>query len=340
MKVLITGGAGFIGSALAERLAAGGDEVLSIDNLNHYYDPTLKRDRLKRGGVILTEGDEDLATQQREYQSRKYPTLKFRKADICNSDEMEEIFASFRPEVVMNLAAQAGVRYSIENPRAYVQTNVMGFVNLLECASRYPVLHFVYASSSSVYGGNTNTPFSETDRVDNPVSVYAATKKSNELLASAYHSLYGIPVTGLRFFTVYGSWGRPDMAPMLFAGNISKGSPIKVFNNGDMSRDFTHISDIVEGIERVIHVIPSAQRAPKVYNIGAGHPESLERFITILENLLEKKAIKEYLPMQKGDVKVTYADTASLAADYGYTPGMNLEDGLREFIGWYKEYYK
>lgn len=339
MKVLITGGAGFIGSALAERLSAEGDEVLSIDNLNNYYDPALKKNRLRRGGIILPQDDSSLIAGA-EYQSNRWPSLKFRKADICSRDEMEEIFASFRPEAVMNLAAQAGVRYSIQNPYAYVQTNVMGFLNLLECAARYEVKHFVYASSSSVYGGNTKTPFSENDRVDHPVSVYAATKKADELLASAYHSLYHIPVTGLRFFTVYGPWGRPDMAPMLFASNISQGIPIKVFNHGDMKRDFTFIDDIIEGVSKVIHAFPAFGRGPKIYNIGAGRPQSLEQFISLIEKGFGKKAIKEYLPMQKGDVPVTFADTTSLSQDYDFRPRVTLEEGIREFIDWYKEYFK
>lgn len=339
MKILVTGGAGFIGSALALKLARDGEEVLCIDNLNDYYSPRLKIDRLRRNGFRLSH-DISEVEMLKEYRSNISDDLKFIKADICDMEAMEYVFREYVPEVVMNLAAQAGVRYSIENPQAYVQANVLGFVNLLECAVRYDVRHFVYASSSSVYGGNSKTPFNEQDRVDNPVSVYAATKKCDELLASAYHNLYGIPVTGLRFFTVYGSWGRPDMAPMLFADNISKGRPIKVFNHGDMSRDFTHIGDIVEGVCRVIKGNCYTRHGNKIYNIGAGHPENLEHFISVMETQLGRTAKKEYLPMQKGDVKVTYADTSELYADYGYLPGVALEEGLAEFIAWYKDYYK
>lgn len=339
MRILVTGGAGFIGSALTAELASEGHQILCVDNLNTYYEPALKIDRLRMLGFEIG-GEISEISMHEDYESRKYPLLKFRRVDICGQTEMEQLFGTFKPEVVVNLAAQAGVRYSIENPRAYVHTNVLGFVNLLECAAKYPVRHFVYASSSSVYGGNLKTPFSETDRVDSPISVYAATKKCDELLASVYNNLYGVPVTGLRFFTVYGSWGRPDMAPMLFAENICKGKPIKVFNYGDMQRDFTHISDIVKGISRVINDSDAASRGARVYNIGAGHPESLEDFISLLEENLGMRAIKEYMPMQAGDVPVTYADTTSLYTDFGYKPTVSLRDGIKEFIAWYKDYYK
>lgn len=329
-KVLVTGAAGFIGSALCEALALNGWNVLGIDNLNSYYDIRLKRGRLYRMGFSQ---DMD-ASMQRPVESSLFPNMKFEKADITDRKEMERIFSEFRPDSVVNLAAQAGVRYSIENPYTYVSNNVDGFLVLLECARNFPVKRFVYASSSSVYGKNSKVPFSEDDRVDNPVSLYAATKKSNEMMARAYHNLYGIPAIGLRFFTVYGPWGRPDMAPMLFASAIMEDKPVKVFNSGNLSRDFTYIDDIVEGMVKVIEG-DKFHPSRDIYNIGHGSPVNLMDFISTLENSLGKKAKKEFLPMQNGDVFTTYADTSRLHADYGYAPSTSLEEGIKKFADWY-----
>ena len=326
-KALVTGAAGFIGSALCERLAEDGWEVLGIDNLNDYYPVELKEARLRRMGFDGSEGSRK--------QSSKYPVLWFEKADITDRDAMQRIFAEFRPDTVMNLAAQAGVRYSIENPYTYVTNNVDGFLVMLECARHWPVKRFVYASSSSVYGGNSKVPFSETDEVDNPVSLYAATKKSNEVMARAYRNLYGVPAVGLRFFTVYGPWGRPDMAPMLFAKSIILGEGIKVFNNGDLSRDFTYIDDIVSGIVKVMGGTPSEEEGHDLYNIGHGSPVNLMEFISVMENAFGREAKKEFLPMQKGDVYTTYADTSRLENDYGYCAPTDLKEGIAKFAAWY-----
>lgn len=351
MKVLITGFAGFIGNALGIRLAELGHAVTGIDNLNSYYDPRLKLARLRRAGisipatlplkeVVPSTGShrEPVAVADIPVglclQSEVYPGLSFRRLDICDREAVALLFQEVRPDVVVNLAAQAGVRYSLENPYSYVETNVMGFLNLLEGCRANPVKHFVYASSSSVYGENSKVPFGEDDRIDRPVSLYAATKKSDELMAEVYNHLYGIPATGLRFFTVYGPWGRPDMAPMLFSTAILEGKPIKVFNHGDMSRDFTYIDDIVEGVVRVVENAPRHSDRGNVYNIGCGHPESLSDFISILEQALGKKAEKEMLPMQPGDVPVTWADTEALKADYGYCPSVTLSDGIARFAEW------
>lgn len=334
--MLVTGAAGFIGSALCEELAGRGHTVVGIDNLNNYYDINLKLARLKRLGVI-PPGDTRFE-DGRQVTSNIYPSLSFIKEDITHREKMESIFSEFRPDVVVTLAAQAGVRYSLENPYSYVTNNVDGFLVILECMRHYPAKRLVYASSSSVYGGNEKVPFSETDMVDNPVSLYAATKKSNEMMARAYANLYGIRAIGLRFFTVYGPWGRPDMAPMLFAGAISKGEKIRVFNHGDMSRDFTYIDDIVNGVVRVAE---SDKYNPKrdIYNIGHGSPVSLMEFISILEEALGMRAEKEYLPMQKGDVKTTFADTSLLKEDYGYAPATGLREGISKFAEWYKNTY-
>lgn len=312
MKILITGAAGFIGFSLARRLLDRGDTVVGIDNLNDYYPVALKRARLA------------------EIQS---PAFRFVEMDIADRKALPELFAAEKFDCVVNLAAQAGVRYSIENPWAYVDSNLVGFANILECCRHYPVGHLVYASSSSVYGGNEKVPFSEDDKVDNPVSLYAATKKADELMASCYNKLYGIPATGLRFFTVYGPWGRPDMSPMLFARAISAGEPIKVFNNGDMMRDFTYIDDIVEGVVRVIDRAPARH---EVYNIGCSNPVKLMDFISEIENALGRRAEKIMLPMQPGDVYQTYADTSKLERDFGYRPGVTLHEGIGKFIEWYR----
>lgn len=366
MKILVTGAAGFIGSRLAELLLERGDEVVGIDNLNNYYDPSLKIARLARLGVLPPENcpmasavpctgykrdavEYDDLPWRETLDSEKYPRLRFIRLDITDKEAVEALFAAEKFDAVMNLAAQAGVRYSIENPMAYIESNILGFANLLEAARHNPVGHFVYASSSSVYGGNVKTPFAESDKVDNPVSLYAATKKSNELMAHVYSHLYGFPTTGLRFFTVYGPWGRPDMAPMLFANAISEGKPIKVFNHGDMSRDFTYVDDIVKGIIAVIdHPAEVAEGAQgvaagaraAVLNIGCGRPMQLMDFIRILENALGKEAVKEMMPMQAGDVPTTFADTAKLEKTVGYKASTSLEEGVSEFAKWYKSFYK
>lgn len=311
MKVLITGAAGFIGFSLARRLLGRGDTVVGVDNLCDYYPVALKRARLAE---------------------LKDPSFRFVEMDISDRKALPELFADGHFDCVVNLAAQAGVRYSIENPWAYVDSNLSGFANVLECCRHYPVGHLVYASSSSVYGGNVKTPFSEDDRVDDPVSLYAATKKSGELMASCYCRLYGIRATGLRFFTVYGPWGRPDMSPSLFAGAICSGKPIKVFNNGDMLRDFTYIDDIIEGVVRVIDKAPMCH---EIYNIGCGRPVRLMDFIGEMEAALGRKAEKIMLPMQPGDVYQTYADTSKLERDFGYRPEVTLHEGIGKFIGWF-----
>lgn len=315
MKVLVTGAAGFIGFHLCRRLLERGDTVVGIDNLNDYYPVALKRARLAELG----------------------PDFDFRLCDIADRKALPSLFEAERFDRVVNLAAQAGVRYSIENPFAYVESNLVGFVNILECCRHYGVEHLVYASSSSVYGGNEKTPFSEEDRVDEPVSLYAATKKADELMASCYSRLYGIPATGLRFFTVYGPWGRPDMAPMLFAKAISAGEAIKVFNEGNMLRDFTYIDDIVEGIVRVLDRAPSecGGRRHRIYNIGCSSPVRLMDFISEIEDALGRKAGKIMLPMQPGDVPQTYADTTRLEAEMGYKPSIQLHEGISRFISWY-----
>ncbi len=339
MKILVTGTAGFIGFHLAKRLLERGDEVVGIDSINDYYDVRLKYDRLAQTGIAQSAIEYGKAVQ-----SDKYRAYRFVKLNLEDREALQALFAAERFEAVVNLAAQAGVRYSLENPYAYIESNIVGFVNLLECARHNPVKHFVYASSSSVYGGNTKTPFSEEDRVDNPVSLYAATKKSNELIANVYAKLFGIPATGLRFFTVYGPWGRPDMAPMLFTKAISAGEPIKVFNNGNLSRDFTYIDDIIEGVVRVIDKAPTVtDKRPvpaEVYNIGCGHPMQLMDFIHTIETALGTKAQMQMMPMQQGDVYTTYADTTKLERDFGYRPHVALADGIARFVSWYKTYFK
>lgn len=335
MKVLVTGSAGFIGFHLVQRLLERGDEVVGIDNLNDYYDVRLKHARLARTGI-----DPALIAFGKEVRSTLYPAYRFVACDLADREMLPRLFERERFGCAVNLAAQAGVRYSIENPWAYAESNLMGFVNLLECCRHNGIGHLVYASSSSVYGGNDKTPFSEDDRVDNPESLYAATKRSNELMASCYSKLYGIPATGLRFFTVYGPWGRPDMAPMLFAKAIAENRPIRVFNNGDMLRDFTYIDDIVEGVLRVIDIAPepnSTGRRHVVYNIGCSHPVRLIDFITTLEEALGRKAEKILTPMQPGDVYQTYADTSKLETVFGYKPRTGLREGIASFVAWLKD---
>lgn len=334
MKVLVTGAAGFIGFHLSQRLLARGDEVIGVDNLNDYYDVSLKEARLAQ-----------LTGQDR---------FTFVRAGIEERDTMAALFAEHKPQRVVNLAAQAGVRYSLENPHAYIDANLVGFTNILEGCRHNGVEHLVYASSSSVYGANTRMPFSVHDNVDHPVSLYAATKKANELMAHTYSHLYQLPTTGLRFFTVYGPWGRPDMALFLFTRKILQGEPIQVFNYGNHRRDFTYIDDIVEGVIRTLDQVapanpdwngdqpdPGTSRAPyRLYNIGSHRPIELLRYIEVLEDCLGKTAEKELLPMQPGDVPDTYADVEALVEDVGYRPTTPIEEGVARFVDWYRDFYK
>ena len=333
-KVLVTGVAGFIGAALVKSLADG-YEVVGIDNLNTYYDTQLKLDRLADLGIRHDE----VADRQRAESSR-YPSFAFVKLDLTDREGMCRLFDEEHFDLVVNLAGQAGVRYSIENPYAYVESNVLGFLNVLENCRRCPVEHLLYASSSSVYGMNTQVPYAEDDRTDSPVSLYAATKKADELMAHAYCKLYGFPATGLRFFTVYGPWGRPDMAPSLFMKAILIGEPIRVFNHGDLKRDFTYIDDIVAGVRCVLEH-PSQEEVPhRVYNIGHSSPVQLLDFIRVIEQVTGKEAVKQMCGMQAGDVYCTYADVSRLEHDFGYRPAVSLEEGIRRFYDWYKDYYK
>ncbi|TDQ24109.1 NAD-dependent epimerase [Tenacibaculum caenipelagi] len=335
MKVLVTGAAGFIGFHLSEKLLALGHTVVGIDNINDYYDINLKYARLKELGI----GRENAEVFYKETISSMNENFKFIRLNLEDKEELLQLFTTEKFEVICNLAAQAGVRYSIENPDAYIQSNIVGFLNILECCRHHQIKHLVYASSSSVYGANKKVPFSEEDSVDNPVSLYAATKKSNELMAHTYSHLYKIPTTGLRFFTVYGPWGRPDMAPILFADAISNDRPIKVFNNGDMERDFTYIDDIVEGVKRVIEKSVENRELYKIYNIGNNDSVKLLDFITQMETSLRKEATKEMLPMQMGDVQRTWANVEDLIKDYEYKPKVKVADGVRRFVKWYQEYH-
>ncbi len=331
MKILVTGAAGFIGFHLVQRLAERGDEVVGLDSLNDYYDRRMKFGRLAATGVA-----ESAVEPLRMVQSTRWAQYRFVQMALEEREALERLFAEERFEVVVNLAAQAGVRYSIENPHAYAQSNVVGFLNVLECCRHNAVRHLVYASSSSVYGRNAKVPFNEDDRTDTPVSLYAATKKANELMAHTYSSLYALPTTGLRFFTVYGPWGRPDMAPMLFADAITEDRPIKVFNGGDLARDFTYIDDITEGVVRVVAGDPPATEVPcKIYNIGCSTPVRLMDFISTMERAFGREAEKVMLPMQAGDVYQTYADTSLLERDYGYRPTTTLDEGIGRFVEWY-----
>ncbi|WP_028888608.1 NAD-dependent epimerase [Tenacibaculum ovolyticum] len=334
MKVLVTGAAGFIGFHLSKILLEKGFEVVGVDNINDYYDINLKYARLNELGVKR----EDAAVFYKESKSESNDDFKFIRLNLEDKIELVELFRSEKFDVVCNLAAQAGVRYSIENPDVYIQSNIVGFLNILECSRNYAIKHLVYASSSSVYGANAKIPFSEKDKVDAPVSLYAATKKSNELMAHSYSHLYNIPTTGLRFFTVYGPWGRPDMAPMLFAEAISNEKPIKVFNNGDMERDFTYIDDIVAGVSKIIEKRISDRNLYKIYNIGNNNSVKLLDFIKEIEDNLDIKAQKNMLPMQMGDVKRTWADVDDLIKDYNYKPSTLLSKGIKEFINWFKKY--
>ena len=329
MKILVTGTAGFIGFSAAKRLLEANNDIVGIDSINDYYDQRLKNARLYETGV-----DPNIIEYNKEVRSATYPGYRFIKLNLEDKEALSRLFEKEHFDKVCHLAAQAGVRYSIENPESYINSNLVGFANLLECCRHYGVKHLIYASSSSVYGANEKVPYSETDRVDNPISLYAATKKANELMANVYARLYGISTTGLRFFTVYGPWGRPDMAPFLFAKAISCEEPIKVFNNGNLSRDFTYIDDIVEGLTKVIDNHPE-DAENRIYNIGCSHPVTLMEFIETLEKVIGKKAKKVFLPMQPGDVYQTYADTLKLERDFGYKPSTSLEKGISEFIQWY-----
>ena len=332
MKILITGAAGFIGSTLAEKLIKLNHEVIGLDNLNDYYSVSLKKSRLK----FLEKEN-----------------FTFYKTNLENYDNIKKVFEANNPEVVVNLAAQAGVRYSVENPHAYIDSNIVGFLNILEASRYYDVKHLLYASSSSVYGANTSLPFSVSDNVDHPLSLYAATKKANELMAHTYSNLYNIPTTGLRFFTVYGPWGRPDMALFTFTKSIIEGIPINIFNNGEMVRDFTYVDDIVESILRLIkqpaqpnsdwsgkEPDPSSSYAPyKIYNIGNNNPVNLMDFIEAIEDKIGKKAIRNYMPLQAGDVPATYADVANLYKDINFQPQTDIKEGVGKFVDWYVDYY-
>ena len=333
-KILVTGAAGFIGFHLSRRLLEGNDEVVGLDNLNPYYDVTLKEARLS---LLERNG-----------------AFRFIRADIADRKAMEALFAKERPEIVVNLAAQAGVRYSLKDPYTYVESNLVGFMNILEGCRHHQVRHLVFASSSSVYGANTRMPFSVHDNVDHPLSLYAATKKANELMAHSYAALYALPCTGLRFFTVYGPWGRPDMALFLFTRAILEGRPIDVFNEGRMERDFTYIDDIIEGVMRVMDRIPtpdtawsggrpdpSSSFAPyRLYNIGNNQPVALMDFITLLEERLGRKAKKNFLPLQAGDVPATCADVDALATAVGFKPATPIAEGIGHFVAWYRDYYR
>jgi len=334
MKILVTGAAGFIGAHCVLRLVRDGHQVIGLDNFNGYYDPQLKHDRVD--WVRKQTGDFQLAT-----------------IDLADASALQALFSSERPQVVVHLAAQAGVRYSLENPRAYLHSNLDGFLNILECCRQYPVEHLIYASSSSVYGANQRTPYSVQDGVNHPLSLYAATKKANELMAHSYSHLFGIACTGLRFFTVYGPWGRPDMSPIQFAKAISEGSPLKLFNYGEHQRDFTYIDDIIESIARLIERAPRANpewnreqpdpassMAPwRLFNIGGQHPVALKTYLALLEKHLGQKAVVELLPLQPGDVLNTCAEASDLAQATGFQPRIELDEGLGRFVAWFRDYY-
>ncbi|WP_133130064.1 NAD-dependent epimerase [Legionella yabuuchiae] len=333
MRLLITGCVGFIGYHLAKARLEQGDQVIGVDNLNDYYDVRLKQARLE----LL----------------QSYPSFHFYESDICNLEQVTQVFKAHKPVRVVNLAAQAGVRYSLQNPHAYIQSNVVGFTNIIEACRHNDVEHLVYASTSSVYGANGSQPYREKDGTAHPLTIYAASKKANELIAHSYSHLYQLPTTGLRFFTVYGPWGRPDMAFFSFTRDILQGNPIKIFNHGQMQRDFTYIDDIVMGLSRAIDKIPepdeawtamqpdpSSSHAPyRIYNIGNGNPVNLMDYIQAIETATGKEAIKEFMPMQKGDVVSTHADTSALQIDLGYLPKVGIHEGVSEFVKWYLEFY-
>ena len=347
MNILVTGTAGFIGFHLANRLIKDGHTVIGVDCINNYYDVTLKYARLAFAGIDASSIEYGKAV------SKKNGSYIFYQIQLEDKNALEKIFQQHAVDAVINLAAQAGVRYSLENPAAYINSNIVGFINILECCRHYKVKHLVYASSSSVYGLNDEIPFATSQNVDHPISLYAASKKSNELMAHTYSHLFGLPTTGLRFFTVYGPWGRPDMALFIFTKAMLEGKPMQVFNNGNMQRDFTYIDDIVEGIVRVLHHPPagnenwkastsdaSVSSAPyKVYNIGNNAPVSLMDFVEAIENELGITAIKEFMPLQPGDVPSTYADVSDLVRDVHYKPDTSVTEGVKNFIEWYKKYY-
>jgi UDP-glucuronate 4-epimerase len=337
LKILVTGTAGFIGSHLALRLLQRGDEVVGLDNINDYYDQNVKYGRLQRAGIIdsLKEGKD--IPYGKLLSSKLYSNYKFIKLNLEDKEAMFELFKTQKFDAVCNLAAQAGVRYSLTNPDAYMYSNIIGFLNILEACRHHEVKNLSYASSSSVYGSNTKLPFSTSDSVDHPISLYAASKKSNELMAHTYSHLFGIKTTGLRFFTVYGPWGRPDMALFLFTKAALEGKAIDVFNNGEMLRDFTYIDDIVEG---VVRVIDNPADFYKVYNIGNNNPVKLMDFIEAIENKLNKKIEKNFLPLQAGDVPATYADVSDLVEDLGYKPQTPIQEGIDKFVDWYLEFFK
>ena len=330
MHILVTGAAGFIGFHLCRALLAKGHSVVGLDNINSYYTTDLKFGRLAELGITRECVQENVMVQ-----SSSYGSFRFVKCSLEDNPAMDTVFAAEKFDKVCSLAAQAGVRYSFENPSAYIQSNIEGFANIIGLSHKYGVKHFVYASSSSVYGNSNKVPFEETDRVDTPESIYAATKKSNELIANVYSSQMSLPTTGLRFFTVYGPWGRPDMAPFLFLGSILQGKKIKVFNNGNLSRDFSYIDDIVTGVVKVLEEEPKG----KVYNIGNSSPVALMDFISTIEKVAGKEAIKEFAPMQQGDVYTTYASTKAMERDFGFRPNTPLLYGITQFYNWYKEFY-
>ncbi|MBN1970312.1 MAG: GDP-mannose 4,6-dehydratase [Candidatus Delongbacteria bacterium] len=336
MRLLITGTAGFIGYHLSKTICQQNTdlELYCLDNINDYYDTELKFSRLDDLGF-----KKELISENNFIPSQKYEKLYFYKCDLENRENIKRIFHEYRFDIVCNLAAQAGVRYSLQNPYTYIDSNISGFLNILENCRNFNVKKLVYASSSSVYGNSDNEVFKTSDRVDNPISLYAATKKSNELMAYTYSHLFNIETIGLRFFTVYGPWGRPDMAYYSFTNSILQDKPIKVFNNGDLARDFTYIDDIVEGIRRIIFA-PLQEKKYSIYNIGNGKPVNLLEFIQVIESELNKEAIKEYVPMQPGDVSTTHADVTDLENFVNYKPKTSLQEGIRKFIGWYRDYYK
>lgn len=349
MKILVTGSAGFIGYHLTNRLTADGHEIIGIDSINDYYDVNLKYDRLQAAGITKSEIEFNQPVQSTSLNG--YTFIQLLMEDKA---ALDNVFIKYKPDAVVNLAAQAGVRYSITNPSAYIDSNIIGFANLLECCRHHAIKHLVYASSSSVYGLNETIPFETNHTVDHPISLYGATKKSNELMAHVYSHLYGLPTTGLRFFTVYGPWGRPDMAMFLFTKAIVDGKPIQVFNNGEMERDFTYIDDIVDGVIRVVNhpaesntawsgkvPEPSTSLAPyQLYNIGNSNPIKLTAFIEAIEKKLNRQADKIMMPMQPGDVHRTYADVGTLMHNLGYKPATSIDEGVSNFIDWYISYYK
>ncbi|MFA5328881.1 MAG: NAD-dependent epimerase/dehydratase family protein [Prolixibacteraceae bacterium] len=335
MKILVTGAAGFIGFHTVKHFAEKGNRVVGIDNINNYYDVELKYARLAENGI-----SKELIQNHQSVQSTEYPNYRFVKTDLQDKVFIDKLFEIEHFDGICHLAAQAGVRHSIDNPYAYINSNIIGFMNILEACRFYPVKHLVYASSSSVYGLNTKVPYSESDMVDSPVSLYAASKRSNELMAHTYSKLYNIPTTGVRFFTVYGPWGRPDMAPFLFMDSIVNQKPIKVFNYGKLSRDFTYIDDIIDGLSVIIDHAPASEIPSKIYNIGAGKPVQLLDFIAAIENVTGKTAIKQMVEMQPGDVYQTYADTTALEQNFNYKPKTSMMDGVNILYQWYISYSK